>query len=125
MTRPIHVRLILALTLAVSFGTVGLVANGTSSENPVLAPVAAAEPAPAMTLLPTVVVRAPAAEIPTLPTVLVRADIDTSDDVPEQVRLVRTSGGGSAIDLPDVLPHVRLDMPYYSFGKLMPRAIKE
>ena len=124
MNRPIHVRLILALTLAVSFSAIGLVANGQTHAKPKASPVAKIDPAAEIPTLPTVLVQAPA-EIPTLPLVVVRADVDADSDHRSGSTETLASSGNPTIHLPDVLPHVRLDMPYYSFGKLIPRAIKE
>lgn len=75
-------------------------------------------------LLPTVHVSAQA-PIPVLPTVLVRASaleqaaaLAEAPDRSELATLADRRGGGS-------LPNVHLDMPYYSFGKVLPRISKE
>jgi len=75
-------------------------------------------------MLETIHVRAEA-PIPTLPTIVVSAKAPelAADEPSPQVASVseaRDSVPGVA-----ALPHARLDMPYYSFGKLMPRVIKE
>lgn len=71
-------------------------------------------------MLPTVHVSA-RAPIPVLPTVLVRASQAERAAAQRDESLVAadTRGGGSD------LPHVHLDMPYYSFGKVLPRISKE
>ena len=39
--------------------------------------------------------------------------------------LATASLGTASPLMHEMLPHVRLDMPYYSFGKMMPRALKD
>lgn len=126
MNHLIHVRLMLALAIAAAVGVLGFSHAGSETRNTqagadAVADTAAVESIPT---LPTVFVRADA-EIPTLPLVVVRAH--ATDVAEQEMPLVAasTSSANPAMSLPDVLPHVRLDMPYYSFGKLLPRAIKE
>jgi hypothetical protein len=75
---------------------------------------AAAAPLPVVTL-PAVHVRSVAAHPPKLPAaaVLVAAQAAT-------IAAGATVGSGGTS-----LPSLRLDMPYYSFGKLLPRVGKE
>lgn len=83
--------------------------------------VASAEIDPIPQTLPTVHVSAQA-PIPVLPTVLVRASeaerAAALADAPES-RIANTSASGGSF------PHAHLDMPYYSFGKVLPRISKE
>jgi hypothetical protein len=116
----------LALTLAVALGAIGLVANGTRETVSIGLPAAvASEPDAEIPMLSTIRVEA-FEEIPTLPLVVVRASISEQGEIDSATPSQSMASSSSAsIDLPDVLPHVRLDMPYYSFGKLTPRAIKD
>lgn len=126
MNRTIHTRLMLALAIAAIVGSLGLA--GTSSREltspaATVATVATARPAEVIPTLPTVMVRA-SVEIPTLPVVVVRADAPAQAEPAREFLVASTSASVPALGMP-ALPHVRLDMPYYSFGKLLPRAIKE
>jgi hypothetical protein len=119
--------MILALTLAVALGAIGLVANDTdTSRFPVVPAAVASEPVAEIPMLATIRVEAHE-EIPTLPLVVVRPGNDARDEIESAARphAAVASSSSASNDLPDVLPHVRLDMPYYSFGKLTPRAIKD
>jgi hypothetical protein len=77
-----------------------------------------------------------------LPTITVVADIDAPTLMPlvivrpsdserraalaiEVARSVSEAGGGSSDFVSDLLPRARLDMPYYSFGKMIPGASKD
>jgi hypothetical protein len=99
----------------------------------------AIEPDASISATPSPVI---AEEIPTLPTIVVTADIEypvlpvvvvtpsdedrlAASDSKHQVAASGESRGSSSPLMHEILPHVRLDMPYYSFGKMMPRAIKD
>jgi hypothetical protein len=77
-----------------------------------------------------------------LPTITVVADIDAPTLMPlvivrpsdserraalaiEVASSVSEAGGGSSDFVSDLLPRARLDMPYYSFGKMIPGASKD
>lgn len=124
MNRQIHTRL--SLALAIAFGICiaelsSIVAQDEHSavaESATLVADAPAEASPAAAgkdscappLLPLVVVK------PTDQDLMLA---ETSE------LLASISGSSPALSIPDLLPRVRLDMPYYSFGKLMPGATKE
>lgn len=77
-------------------------------------------------MLPVVKVVAQA-PIPELPRVIVRASTAERMAAEEHKRdddsvIIANSSSG---DGNDSLPHVNLDMPYYSFGKVLPRISKE
>ncbi len=123
MSRLIHARMLLAIAIAVTIGGLELgrmIAPNLST---------AVEPQDAMAapenaqMLSTIHVSAPA-QIPTLPLVIVRpivAQHETSTPMQALASIAQhtapLSGSG--------LPHVRLDMPYYSFGKMLPNVIKD
>jgi hypothetical protein len=113
----------LALAIAAIVGAVGLTGTRTGKQTPPVATAVAARPAEVIPTLPTVVVRA-SVEIPTLPVVIVRANAPAQVEPESEFLAASTSASTPALGMP-ALPHVRLDMPYYSFGKLLPRAIKE
>lgn len=127
MIRLIHLRLVVAITITSAIA-LGFFANRVSAADP-----AGAQSINATTIataripvLPTIVVNADS-EIPMLPVVVVRPTSEERRDAlvmtgPMQASV---SGGGTSPLNQDLLPHMRLDMPYYSFGKLMPRAIKD
>ena len=123
MYRMIHTRLMLALAIAAVVGALGLAGANTGESASPVANVAAVRPAEVIPTLPTVMVRA-TVEIPTLPVVIVRADAPAQVEPASEFLVASTSASTPALGIP-ALPHVRLDMPYYSFGKLLPRAIKE
>ena len=70
---------------------------------------------PAAVVLPTVHVRASAAEI--------AAAWANTDDAASA--LYMRSPAGAPLEARATLPGLHLDMPYYSFGKLLPRVGKE
>jgi hypothetical protein len=81
---------------------------------PVQAPIA-----PEPVLLPTVVVRPSAAD-------LAEAMRDENADSDESPTLIEAAETRTLYDtIAPALPNVRLDMPYYSFGKVLPRVSKE
>ncbi|SFN14740.1 hypothetical protein [Dokdonella immobilis] len=123
MNRTIHTRLMLALAIAAIVGSLGLAGTSSRELTSPAATVATARPAEVIPTLPTVMVRA-SVEIPTLPVVVVRADAPAQAEPAREFLVASTSASVPALGMP-ALPHVRLDMPYYSFGKLLPRAIKE
>jgi hypothetical protein len=110
---------ITASVLALGFGSVSAPADETDTSPAV----AASESIP---VLPTVVVNAKA-EIPMLPVVVVHPTAAEREEAMAigPIRQVSLTGGSTSPLIEDILPHVRLDMPYYSFGKMVPRAIKE
>lgn len=122
MNRIIRLRSLLALAITTVLGIASFA--GIHAEQP-----RSAEPLPAgnassIPMLETIHVRAEA-PIPTLPTIVVSAKapelaVDEPSPQVASVSEARDSVPGVA-----ALPHARLDMPYYSFGKLMPRVIKE
>ncbi len=126
MSRLIHARLILAIAIAVTIGALEL---GSLIAPTALMPAqerASAAPADAVPMLSTIHVFAPE-EIPTLPLVIVRPAPDPSYDSGSMQavafvseRAPRFSPAGSSH-----VPHMRLDMPYYSFGKMLPNVIKD
>ena len=123
MSRLIHVRMLLALAIAVTIGALEFgsmiapkLSAHTVQENVV-------EASGSIPMLSTIRVF-PADEIPTLPLVIVRPiNVERADASPAKVlasvveQTAPASGSG--------MPHVRLDMPYYSFGKMLPNVIKD
>ena len=82
---------------------------------PMQAPIVATEPV----LLPTVVVRPSAAD-------LAEAVRDENADSEESPTLIEAAVTRTLYaTIAPALPNVRLDMPYYSFGKVLPRVRKE
>jgi hypothetical protein len=67
-------------------------------------------------LLPTITVRPSAAEI--------AAAMKGEDTDNDQLTFINTSQSQTLYDAVS-LPSLRLDMPYYSFGKVLPRVSKE
>ena len=123
MYRMIHTRLMLALAIAAAVGVLSLAGASTGESTSPVAAATTARPAEVIPTLPTVMVRA-SVEIPTLPVVIVRADAPAQVESAREFLVASTSASAPALGMP-ALPHVRLDMPYCSFGKLLPRAIKE
>lgn len=126
MSRLIHARMLLAVAIAVTIGALeirSLMAPTPQATAKHDAAPLQAEPVP---LLPTIRVFAPE-EIPTLPLVIVRPAVEPAFVIVSTPRVVvafnsiarsRTSSSGD-------MPHGRLDMPYYSFGKMLPNVIKD
>ncbi len=123
MSRLIHARMFLALAIAVTIGAfelasmIGPKSSKAAEQQIVLA---------AVDEIPTLAtVRVSAQEqIPMLPLVIVRPLVaQEAASAPLQAlasiaqHTAPLSGAG--------LPHVRLDMPYYSFGKMLPNVIKD
>ncbi len=121
MNRLIRTRLFVALSIVAS-----VTALAFSATRPVITAEAAVPvPAEPIPVLPTIVVNAPV-ELPVLPLVVVRPTAAEREaalamELPLHASL---AGGGSNL-VGDLLPRARLDMPYYSFGKLMPKASKD
>jgi hypothetical protein len=125
----IQIRLIAAITIcssiALGFSAHHVAAAETAPVKPINAAIVSQDDIP---VLPTIVVSAKA-EIPVLPVVTVtpskedrRLAMAMTPNSPKHASGV----AGSVLPIStDFLPHVRLDMPYYSFGKMMPRAIKD
>ena len=124
MNRLIHARLLLAILIASGVGALE-VGNLLFPASPLHKVVEGGAIAPEAITLPTIIVHAPAA-IPTLPLVIVRPTLDQRQATPAVEAVV------SSPELPpkagstySTMPHVRLDMPYYSFGKMLPNVIKD
>ena len=121
MNRIIRLRSLLALAITTVLGIASFA--GIHAEQPRSAEPLHAGNASSIPMLETIHVRAEA-PIPTLPTIVVSAKapelaVDEPSPQVASVSEARDSVPGVA-----ALPHARLDMPYYSFGKLMPRVIK-
>lgn len=122
MNRIIRLRSLLALAITTVLGIASFA--GIHAEQPRSAEPLHAGNASSIPMLETIHVRAEA-PIPTLPTIVVSAKapelaVDEPSPQVASVSEARDSVPGVA-----ALPHARLYMPYYSFGKLMPRVIKE
>lgn len=126
MSRLIHARMILAIAIAVTIGAIelgSLIAPTAPAPAQQHAIAATAQAAPTLS---TIHVSAPEA-IPTLPLVIVRPTVDQTLEMDSMQALTlvshrasRSSSSGSS--------HVRnvsLDMPYYSFGRMLPNVIKD
>lgn len=123
MNRLINARLLLAIAIAISIGAVeiGNFVAPVSAEQSADAPVIESD---RLQMLPTIDVRAPD-EIQTLPLVLVRPTPAQLAVPPATAAVASTSTSSSPPSVGATLPHVRLDMPYYSFGKMLPNVIKD
>lgn len=124
MNRAIHFRLFLALAITASVSA--LAWSAARSQASTVAASAPVEAAPeAIPVLPTIVVNAND-DVPVLPLVIVRPSAEERATALELAatddHLVR--GDGTSIT-GDLLPRARLDVPYYSFGKLMPGTSKD
>lgn len=121
MHRQIRIRMLFALVLAGVLGAVGLGftvsprIDASASTAPATAPML-----DEVAILDTVTVTATVP--PTvLPLVQVTAEAAPLDMESEWV----ASDASTGTALPTGLPHVRLDMPYYAFGQMHARTIKE
>ena len=123
MNRLINARLFLAIGIAMTIGAVE-VGSLTSSVRVEPAATMAVSNSDRIPMLPTISVRPPN-EIPTLPLVVVRPTQAQLDASPETVTVASTSPSASSRPASTAVPHVRLDMPYYSFGKMLPNVIKD
>jgi hypothetical protein len=124
MNRLIHARMLLAIAIAT---TIGVLEFGSMivPEAPSNAPKSASLASPDhVTILSTISVSAPEA-VPTLPLVIVRPPAATISTFEPVVVVAAVARQRSAISVSAALPHVRLDMPYYSFGKMLPNVIKD
>lgn len=125
MSRLIHARLLLAIAIAVTIGGLELGSLMTSNSQAPIQPQITLSPVDSVPMLATIRVSAPEL-IPTLPLVIVRPDADQRFEEPAQVRaLVLQHRSNSRLVDVGTTPHVRLDMPYYSFGKMLPNVIKD
>ena len=87
--------------------------------------IAAQDGSASIPVLPTVVVSAKA-EIPVLATVVVTPSPEERDAALGALAAQRALNAGNGPNLMDeILPRARLDMPYYSFGRMMPRTAKD
>ena len=123
MSRLIHARMLLAIAIAVTIGVLELgsmIAPNMSTPAEQNNALAINDNIP---MLSTISVSA-AEEIPMLPLVIVRplvvqhatyAPVEALASMAQQNTPLSSSG----------MPHVRLDMPYYSFGKMLPNVIKD
>ncbi|MBN8481958.1 MAG: hypothetical protein J0L88_10265 [Xanthomonadales bacterium] len=128
MNRLIRVRLFFALALATT-----VCALAFSATRPVdarsTARAATVPEQEALPILPTIVVVADIdpAHADVLPLVIVRPSVDERRAAhaldSQQVATSRSGGGGDFAT--GLLPKARLDMPYYSFGTLIPSASKD
>jgi hypothetical protein len=124
MTRLIHARMLLAIAIATTIGVLelgGMIARESAPNAPMQAPLASSDH---VTILSTIAVSAPDA-IPTLPLVIVRPPAATVSTFEPVVAVASAARHSSALSVSGALPHVRLDMPYYSFGKMLPNVIKD
>lgn len=123
MSRLIHARMLFAIAIAVIIGVLefsSMLAPHPSTAARQEIAFAAIDNTP---MLSTISVWAPE-QIPTLPLVIVRplavqnatyAPVQALDAIAQHSAPLSGSG----------MPHVRLDMPYYSFGKMLPNVIKD
>lgn len=129
MNRLIRVRLLVAMAMVATVAALALSATRPLDARNVGRATTAAPAAEALPMLPTIVVvpDVDPAHAEQLPLVVVRPDAD-------ELRAARAldnaalaaSGGGSGSDFAaGLLPKARLDMPYYSFGTLIPSASKD
>lgn len=128
MNRLIRIRLFVAMAILATVSALAV-----SATRPIVASSATAAPH----------ATEPAAEpIPMLPTITVVADVDEPELMPlvivrpsdaerraaltlDVATTAPISGGGASDFVSDLLPRARLDMPYYSFGKMIPGASKD
>ena len=127
MNRLIRIRLFVAMAILATVSALAVSATRPVSPSiaaAVNAPAGTAEPIP---MLPTITVVADVDEPELMPLVIVRpSDAERRAALTFDVAATTTvSGGGGSDFVSDLLPRARLDMPYYSFGKLIPGASKE
>lgn len=92
-------------------------AQGSLVPAPAIAARMATAPLP-ITVLPTITVRPSAAEI----AAAMNDDTSSFDDAPKFIKATRQQ---PLLDTTASLRGLRLDMPYYSFGKILTRVSKE
>src|SRR5512140_1577037 len=111
--------MVVATILAVT-GTQHMpVANAQSSAIVHPAPLAVASSQPSIVVLPTISVRPSAAD-------LLAADQADGDTAADRGALIEAATTGSIYEtLTPNMPSLRMDMPYYSFGKALRRGVKE
>lgn len=122
MNRIIRLRSLLALAITTVVGIASYA--GIHAEQPRPADPLQARNANSIPMLETIHVRAEV-PIPTLPTIVVTATAPEGTADEPTLQVASMSEARDSVSPVSALPHARLDMPYYSFGKLMPRAIKE
>lgn len=127
MNRLIRIRLFVALAILATVSALAV-----SATRPVAMSVAHAAPmaTPAeapIQVLPTITVVADVVEPQLLPLVIVRpTDSERRAALALEVATTTSvTGGGSSDFVSELLPRARLDMPYYSFGKMIPGASKD
>ncbi len=120
MDRLIPIRLVVALVL-----TLGILAAtaGSAIASPAIASPAVDEDA--IPVLPAVVVSATIApdELPVV--VVVPSAQEIADALAGAQAQQALAQGGEPSIIEELLPRARLDMPYYSFGRMMPRTTKD
>ena len=128
--QAVLIRAVVLLVMGLGF-TVAMIGHKPAQANLASAPVAA----PAHTAATVATAQAPMVVMPTtvLPTISVRPsaaevaaamndDASSFDDVPT---FAKTARERPLFDTTVSLRSLRLDMPYYSFGKALPRVSKE
>lgn len=123
MNRLIHARLLFAIAIATTIGAAEL-GSRVFPVSPAHSPREQATVMDSLPTLPTITVHAPDA-IPTLPVVLVRPTPAQLADANAAVAVTTSASSTASPLVSSALPHVRLDMPYYSFGKMLPNVIKD
>ncbi len=111
-----------SVSLAVALGMFAVDRSSPSA----VAPQPSAIVSEQIPMLPTIVVSA-RAEMQMMPTVEVRpsaAELLAASQTPDDGESLASSSAASDA-IADLLPRARLDMPYYSFGKTLPRASKD
>ncbi|HET9033996.1 MAG TPA: hypothetical protein VFN25_13975 [Dokdonella sp.] len=126
MSRLIQARMLLAVAITVTIGVLEigkLIAPMPQANTEHHTPPAQVDAVP---MLSTIHVSAPE-QIPTLPLVIVRPIVgQTLTGVSTQaVASVSRDASHSHSSGSSGMPHGRLDMPYYSFGRMLPNAIKD
>ncbi|MEZ5461533.1 hypothetical protein [Dokdonella sp.] len=120
MNRLIHTRL--GLALAIAFGIcIAELSNIVAQDDAF----AGAETAALVGITPPAASVSDSCAPPMLPLIVVKPSYEDLLDAESAELLSAISSSAPALSIPDLLPRVRLDMPYYSFGKLMPGATKE
>ena len=124
MNRLIHTRL--SLALAIAFGIcIAELSSFVVQEEVSTVSESAALTTNAPAALPDASTGNDTCVPPLLPLVVVRPTDQDLMLAETSELLAAISVSTPVISIPDLLPRVRLDMPYYSFGKLMPGATKE
>ncbi|MBL0165119.1 MAG: hypothetical protein IPP82_16105 [Xanthomonadales bacterium] len=123
MNRLIHARLLFAIAIATTIGAAEF-GSRVFPASPAHSRHEQATVMDSLPTLPTITVHAHDA-IPTLPVVLVRPTPAQLADANAAVAVTTSASSTASPLVSAALPHVRLDMPYYSFGKMLPNVIKD